>query len=855
MGFLSLTAWQFAAAGALCAAGPLVIHLLNRRRYKVVKWAAMDFLRQALQRNRRIMQIRDILLLVLRTAAVLLFGLALARPYFATRQEEFDDRQPLHAVILLDNSLSMGYESLEGTLLDKAKDRARQLIDMLPAGSRISVIPVCGSREGYSPDPYETKENAAEALDSIELVDRTASITQAANEARRACEAAPELAKRIVFISDQQELTWRGVRQSEVLKDLPAMQVVDVAPANWENTWIADLRVQDGLADVETPATIVVELAHRGSAPRRDLQVRLTMGDPASGGSVIGEKTVTLEPGLGTREVDFECVFNTLTELPEPDKPVFVPLTATIAPDRLAADDVRMLAVPVVAALSVVFVDQYGAGLEDAIAGRLGETRHLRKLLAPKTSRSDAPRQLVSVRHVSQDELTKDVLADARLVVIAGLQEPGEMVPLLREYVQQGGQLVIAAGADFDPAAWNDAAWLDGQGILPLPLSDEPLGEVPEVAGENLKPFFLSFESLAGEEYFHLAGVGEAELRDLYAEPFFFKAAAALHSDEVRSAWKEAEIKRLEEELTLIASLRQQPAVDNGQSNKAEQQLATTNDAKLRELRPHWVTWAADAGALAEPTLPEDPAQRQRLLESLADQRGPRVLARYDLPGRPPFLVSRAIDRGQVLFCSTGLLSSWNTLPKTNAVLIFDRILRGLTQNTLPRRNVAATERLTLPLPPQEQSLVVTLARPGQKLGDEPLDVGYIGPDQRGVQLDHLFQRGVYRVAGYRPSLSEGSTLPTDKPVWDVPLVVGGEAAESDLTPLTRTQFDEAAQTADFRWIGPGEEISLAGTAIRGQTSWWWIVLGVLVLLLAEMAVLAWPAFQPAAQVAPNTAG
>ena len=102
MGFLSFTTWQFALAGAICAAGPIIIHLLNRRRFRVVQWAAMDFLREAMQRNRRIMQIRDIILLVLRTAAVLLFGLALAQPFFASREEEFSERQPLHAVIVVD---------------------------------------------------------------------------------------------------------------------------------------------------------------------------------------------------------------------------------------------------------------------------------------------------------------------------------------------------------------------------------------------------------------------------------------------------------------------------------------------------------------------------------------------------------------------------------------------------------------------------------------------------------------------------------------------------------------------------------------------------------------------------------
>src|SRR5438105_10060538 len=110
MGFLSFTSLPFLVAGAIFAAGPIIIHLLNRRRYRVVQWAAMDFLRQAIKRNRKILQLRDLVLLVLRTLAVLLFGAALARPYLASHQQQFDDRQPVHAIIIVDNSLSMAYE-------------------------------------------------------------------------------------------------------------------------------------------------------------------------------------------------------------------------------------------------------------------------------------------------------------------------------------------------------------------------------------------------------------------------------------------------------------------------------------------------------------------------------------------------------------------------------------------------------------------------------------------------------------------------------------------------------------------------------------------------------------------------
>ena len=172
---------MFAVAGAVAAAGPIVIHLLNRRRFRVISWAAMDFLREAVKRNRRILKLRDILLLVLRTAAVLLFGLALARPYFAgSNTVAAESGQPLHAILLVDNSMSMGYHS-EGqtqTLLEEAKTTAKKMIEDLPDGSRVSIIPLCGGGS-FSRDAYRTKKDATDALDRIELTDRATTAARA----------------------------------------------------------------------------------------------------------------------------------------------------------------------------------------------------------------------------------------------------------------------------------------------------------------------------------------------------------------------------------------------------------------------------------------------------------------------------------------------------------------------------------------------------------------------------------------------------------------------------------------------------------------------------------------------------
>ncbi|MBC7351188.1 MAG: BatA domain-containing protein, partial [Thermogutta sp.] len=68
----------FILGGMLAAAGVVLIHLLHRRRFRVVHWAAMEFLLQAARRSRRMIELRDWLLLLLRMACLLLFAIGMA---------------------------------------------------------------------------------------------------------------------------------------------------------------------------------------------------------------------------------------------------------------------------------------------------------------------------------------------------------------------------------------------------------------------------------------------------------------------------------------------------------------------------------------------------------------------------------------------------------------------------------------------------------------------------------------------------------------------------------------------------------------------------------------------------------
>src|SRR3954469_9367588 len=92
-----------AVAGALVSA-PIIIHLINRMRFKRIRWAAMEFLLKSQKRNRRRLIIEQLILLALRCLLVLLAGFLVAR--FV--QAGMSSGQGAVHLVILDDSLSMG---------------------------------------------------------------------------------------------------------------------------------------------------------------------------------------------------------------------------------------------------------------------------------------------------------------------------------------------------------------------------------------------------------------------------------------------------------------------------------------------------------------------------------------------------------------------------------------------------------------------------------------------------------------------------------------------------------------------------------------------------------------------------
>ena len=142
MNALSLLNAPLFWTGVGMAAVPIIIHLLFRRRFRRVDWAPMKYLKLSIQKNRRRIRIEQLLLLLMRVAAVLLLFAAVARPVMHAQGLGgwLGGSSRTSQLLILDDSLSTGFRDGGRSALARGQELSVQLLDTLAATDRITVV-------------------------------------------------------------------------------------------------------------------------------------------------------------------------------------------------------------------------------------------------------------------------------------------------------------------------------------------------------------------------------------------------------------------------------------------------------------------------------------------------------------------------------------------------------------------------------------------------------------------------------------------------------------------------------------------------------------------------------------------
>jgi len=122
----------------LAVAIPVLIHLFNFHRFRKVYFSNVQFLKAVQEQNSSREKLKNLLVLFSRILAIIFLVLAFSRPYLSSDNAVRPDTGNLIS-IYIDNSYSMEAVNKEGTLLDEAKRRAKEIAGKFSPNDRFQL--------------------------------------------------------------------------------------------------------------------------------------------------------------------------------------------------------------------------------------------------------------------------------------------------------------------------------------------------------------------------------------------------------------------------------------------------------------------------------------------------------------------------------------------------------------------------------------------------------------------------------------------------------------------------------------------------------------------------------------------
>lgn len=444
------------------AAVPIVIHILNRRRFRTVQWAAMEYLLRAMKRNRKRLRMEQWLVLLLRTLAVLLLALLVSRPQlgggglFGVRT---------HHVVIVDDSASMQQQSGSSPLFVRARERVRSLAEDLAQRRAGDTFTVLRTSRVNQPDLLAQRVGGDFARRVGTMVaewscsDLSADLGATLQSAMQKARAAEEGGRiEYYFVGDQRSRDWIGnddkpratlaTALAEMDPQRERLTAISVggAPAN---VGIVEIKLLDRLLVADVAARFVAELRNHGI-------------DPEPAGALAVEvdgrsRVLIATPALAPGEKVAVPFLHTFAEA----GPHHVECALETA-DGYAVDDRRTLAVTVKLRSRVLLVD----GEPDA---EIGETFFLQAAFEPG---GEAATGIETVT-VTDAGLAVADLSGIDSIWLCNVQTLDEATAAkLEAFVAAGGGLIVACGPLVDASRYRELLWKDGKGLLPLPIGE-----------------------------------------------------------------------------------------------------------------------------------------------------------------------------------------------------------------------------------------------------------------------------------------------------------------------------------------------------------------------------------------------
>jgi hypothetical protein len=408
----------------LAVAIPILIHLFNFRKFKKVYFSNVQFLKAAKDEQASVAKLNDILILICRILVIIFLTLAFAQPYFSSGN--ITDPQAGNLVnIYIDNSYSMEAVNKDGSLLDEAKRRAKELAQQYALNDRFQLT--TNDFEGR----HQRLVNAQELIsliDEIKISPVQRNLQQVIQRQQSA-----EGGKRNIhtyILSDFQQ-AFAGKKQLLVDKDshlsLIRIQANTVPNIVADSIWSLSPAHKPGEEE-----KFVVQLHNYGEEPGKDIPVKLVVNNQQ-------RAAVRVDVPAG------KTVMDTLS---------FSGLSAGWQQAVVTIKDY-----PIVFDDELKFTFKVGTGLNILQISGDSEEKYISSLF-----KADGYFKLTVMQ---ESNIAYSSLSSYDMIVLSGLKTPSTgLAEQLKNYVQNGGSAVLFPDLDTDISSFS--SFLQGLSLPPI---------------------------------------------------------------------------------------------------------------------------------------------------------------------------------------------------------------------------------------------------------------------------------------------------------------------------------------------------------------------------------------------------
>ena len=432
---------------------PILAHLLNRHRVQHTPWAAMQFINRNVRIRSRQMRLKDILLLLLRCLAVLLLGLALAKPVIKEAEgvaESLGERRA-GVIIALDTSYSMQHSDGSTTRFERAIEQIRAIAEGIHAGDPVCLVLLGAEHKVVARNMAFDSERFEAILQAQQATPESLNLDSVPMLLKELADGIDAPQKEIYIVTDMQTQDWkiRPAWLTDALEELGKTAATVIVPVRGDsdNLAITNLELVSGVLRKGTIARYRATVRNCGTVAVSNVKVRGRVNQ-----ITVDTKTIPAIAAGASETVSLFIHFH---------NPGPVRITAELDMDSLPVDNVRRTVAIIRDRVSVLCVE--------GSSGRSSSRFITTALRARGNTAGHENFVLQSVPWVdlpTQDLSRFDVVILQDVPAITADQARG-----LEEYVRGGNGLIWFAGENTDAKKWNERS-ASNKGIRLLPAGN-----------------------------------------------------------------------------------------------------------------------------------------------------------------------------------------------------------------------------------------------------------------------------------------------------------------------------------------------------------------------------------------------